>query len=126
MMSIMAEQESTVTIEKLVQGGRGLARLGSRVMFVRGVIPSETVSVAGGGIHKGVQHATVTRVLVASPDRVVPSCSVYEVCGGCQLQHIRYEAQLAQKREILEETLARVGKLSVEEIPPVVASPSPY
>jgi 23S rRNA (uracil1939-C5)-methyltransferase len=126
MMSIMAEQESTVTIEKLVQGGRGLARLGLRVMFVRGAIPSETVAVAVGAIHKGFQDATVTRVLVSSPDRVVPPCSVYEVCGGCQLQHIRYEAQLAQKREILRETVARVGKLSVEEIPPVVASPSPY
>ncbi len=125
-MMLMAEQEPTVTIEKLVQGGRGLARLGSQILFVRGAIPSETVSVAGGAIHKGVQDAAVTRVLVSSPDRVAPPCSVYEVCGGCQFQHIRYEAQLAQKREILRETLARVGKLRIEEIPPVVASPSPY
>jgi 23S rRNA (uracil1939-C5)-methyltransferase len=125
-MPIMAEQESAVTIEKLVQGGRGLARLGSQVLFVRGAIPSETVSVTDGAIHKGVRDAAVTRVLVSSPDRVVPPCSVYEVCGGCQFQHIRYEAQLVQKREILRETLARVGKLSVGEIPPIVASPVPY
>ncbi len=122
----MGDKMLTVTIEKLVQGGRGLARHDSQVVFVRGAIPAETVSITGGAHHRGFQDAAVSGVLVASPDRVTPPCPVYEVCGGCQLQHIRYEAQLAYKRDMLNETLMRVGKVTVDSLPPVIASPEPY
>ncbi|HJU03961.1 MAG TPA: class I SAM-dependent RNA methyltransferase [Nitrospiraceae bacterium] len=117
---------TSVTIEKLVQGGRGLARLGSDVLFVRGAIPLETVTIADVQRHKGFQDAMIGKVLTASPDRVTAPCPVYQICGGCQFQHLRYEAQLVQKREILQETLARVGKITMGAIPPVVASPNPY
>jgi 23S rRNA (uracil1939-C5)-methyltransferase len=116
---------STVTIEKLVQGGRGLARQEGQVLLVRGAIPGEIISFAGGAKRKGVQEGTVHEILKPSPDRVAAPCPVYEVCGGCQLQHIQYEAQLRFKREILAETLTRVGKLQVE-VPSVVPSPNPY
>ena len=116
---------STITIEKLVQGGRGLARQEGRVWLVRGAIPGETVSVAVGAKRKGVQEATVRELVTPSPDRVAAPCPVYEICGGCQLQHIQYEAQLRFKREILAETLARVGKLQID-LPEMVASPDPY
>jgi len=116
---------STITIEKLVQGGRGLARHEGRVWLVRGAIPGETVSVAVGAKRKGVQEATVRELVTPSPDRVAAPCPVYEICGGCQLQHIQYEAQLRFKREILAETLARVGKLQID-LPEMVASPDPY
>ncbi|MGH7260644.1 MAG: 23S rRNA (uracil(1939)-C(5))-methyltransferase RlmD [Nitrospiraceae bacterium] len=121
----MASGTLTVTIEKLVQGGRGLARQEGKILLVRGAIPEETVSVSLGRQRKGVQDATVDQVLKASPERVAAPCPVYEICGGCQLQHIHYEAQLRYKREILAETLNRVGKLQVE-VPPIVPSPTPY
>ena len=116
---------STITIEKLVQGGRGLARQEGQVLLVRGVIPGETVSFLGGAKRKGVQEGTVQEVLKPSPDRVAAPCPVYEICGGCQLQHIQYDAQLRFKREILAETLTRVGKLQID-VPAIVASPNPY
>jgi 23S rRNA (uracil1939-C5)-methyltransferase len=121
----MMNENLTITIEKLVQGGRGLARQEGQVLLVRGAIPGEIVSFAGGAKRKGVQEGTVREVLKPSPDRVAAPCPVYEVCGGCQLQHIQYEAQLRFKREILAETLTRVGKLQVE-VPSVVPSPNPY
>ncbi len=116
---------STITIEKLVQGGRGLARQEGQVLLVRGAIPGETISFTGGAKRKGVQEGTVHEVLKPSPDRVAAPCPVYEVCGGCQLQHIQYEAQLRFKREILAETLTRVGKLQID-VPQIVPSPNPY
>ena len=122
----MSETTITVTIEKLVQGGRGLARHDSQVLLVRGAIPAETVSITGGARQKGVQDATVSGVLVRSPDRVLPPCPVYEICGGCQLQHIRYEAQLAYKRDMLGETLMRLGRVNVAQIPEIIPSPNPY
>ncbi len=114
-----------VTIEKLIQGGRGLARADGQVLFVSGAIPGETVTAALGRAHKSYREAAVQEVLAASPDRVDAPCPAYRHCGGCQLQHIGYDAQLRYKREILAETLARVGKLQVD-VPPIVPSPSPY
>lgn len=122
----MSNEALTVTIEKLVQGGRGIARLDKQVLFVRGAIPDEKVSVIVGAQHKGFQEATISEVLEASSDRVAPPCPVYESCGGCQLQHMRYEAQLIRKGEILKETLVRVGKITMAEILPMVPSPEPY
>ncbi len=121
----MADRASTITIEKLVQGGRGLARQEGKVLLVRGAIPQEMVSVSLGVQRKGIQEAVISQVLKASPDRVDAPCPVYEVCGGCQLQHVRYEAQLGYKREILAETLIRVGKVQVE-VPSLMPSPNPY
>jgi 23S rRNA (uracil1939-C5)-methyltransferase len=121
----MPEHAAAITIEKLVQGGRGLARQEGQVLLVRGVIPGETVSVTGGAKRRGVQEGTVQEVLKPSPDRIAAPCPVYEICGGCQLQHIQYEAQLRFKREILAETLTRVGKLQID-VPPIVPSPNPY
>jgi 23S rRNA (uracil1939-C5)-methyltransferase len=121
----MAGEALTATIEKLVQGGRGLARQEGKVLLVRWAIPQEMVSVSLGIRRKGMQEATVKQVLKASPDRVEAPCPVYEMCGGCQLQHIQYGAQLRFKREILAETLSRVGKVQVE-VPPVIPSPDPY
>jgi 23S rRNA (uracil1939-C5)-methyltransferase len=114
-----------VTIEKLVQGGRGLARRNGQVLLVRGVIPGETISVEGGARRKGVQEAAVLGIMKPSPDRIAAPCPVYQVCGGCQLQHIQYEAQLRFKREMLAETLSRVGKLRVA-VAPVIPSSDPY
>ena len=54
---------SMITIEKLVQGGRGLARQEGQVVLVRGVVPGETISVESGARRKGVQEATVREVV---------------------------------------------------------------
>ena len=122
----MPESDWTVTIEKLVQGGRGLAHHDSQVIFVRGVLPAETVTVTLEQQRRDFQDASVGKILVVSPDRVPAPCPVYEVCGGCQFQHIRYEAQLHYKAAILVETLQRVGRLEVTQVPAVIPSPQAY
>lgn len=121
----MPDASSTITIEKLVQGGYGLARRDGQVLLVRGVLPGETVAVSMSARRRGVREATVRAIVQPSPDRVPAPCPVYAACGGCQLQHIRYDAQLQFKREILAETLTRVGGLRVE-VPPMIPSPAAY
>ncbi|GKS57631.1 putative RNA methyltransferase [Nitrospira sp.] len=115
-----------VEIEKLVQGGYGLARQDGRTIFVRGAIPGETVEVVIGQTHKHYQEAVMKRVVETSSDRVSAPCPVYGECGGCQLQHIGYDAQLRLKREMLLETLARVGKVALPEISPIIPSTQIY
>src|SRR5579872_665383 len=100
-----------VSIEKLVYGGDGLARLDGQVVFVPLVLPGERVAVEAVEHEPGIVRSRVTEVREASADRVTPLCPYFGRCGGCHYQHAGYETQLAPKRAILEETLGRVGKI---------------
>jgi 23S rRNA (uracil1939-C5)-methyltransferase len=115
-----------VEIEKLVQGGYGLVRLDGRTLFVREVVPGERVEIRLGPARGQYQEARVQRVVRGSLDRVTPPCDIYGRCGGCQFQHLSYRIELHWKREILLETLKRVGKIDEPSISEVVPSPSEY
>ncbi len=103
--------EETLTIEKLVYGGEGLARLEGKVILTPFVLPGETVRVETERAKNDLWRGRLIEVLQPSPSRVAPGCPYFGRCGGCQYQHIDYPAQLEQKREILREVLQRVGKI---------------
>ncbi len=108
-----------LTIEKLIYGGDGLARLPAdsggrgKSVFLPFVLAGEKVE---GSIveHKsGFARARVESIVDASPHRVPPACPYFGSCGGCHYQHSSYEHQLEIKREILRETLRRTAKLEL-------------
>jgi 23S rRNA (uracil1939-C5)-methyltransferase len=101
-------------IEKLVYGGDGLSRLDGEVVFTPYVLPGETVEAERTESRKNVQRTKLLHVDEPSPDRVPPACPVFGRCGGCQYQHAGYTAQLRLKRDILAETLRRVGKIEFD------------
>ena len=98
-----------VTIEKLIYGGDGLAHHEGSTVFVPFVLPAERVAVAPVEQKKQFVRARVDKLLEPSPQRVPPPCPHFGVCGGCNYQHIPYDAQLVYKAEILRETLRRIG-----------------
>jgi len=100
-----------VTIEKLIYGGDGLAHHEGSTVFVPFVLPAERVAVSPVEQKKKFVRARVDNLLEPSPQRVLPPCPHFGVCGGCNYQHIPYEAQLAYKAEILRETLRRIGRI---------------
>lgn len=100
-----------VTIEKLVYGGSGLARREGATVFVPFVLPSERVTVDPVERKKDFVRANPLRVVNAAPERASPLCPHFGLCGGCDYQHISYDAQLRSKAEILRETLRRTGKI---------------
>lgn len=120
------ELHSPLKIERIVAGGWGLTHIGSKVTFVRGVLPDEMVTIKPEASRQGYQFAILDQVQEVSPDRINAPCPVYEQCGGCQFQHVRYEAQLRYKQQMLEEAFSRIGKVSVQEFLPPVPSPFPY
>ncbi len=120
------ERYSPLKIERIVAGGWGLTHHGSKVLFVRGVLPDELVSIQAEKSRQGYQFATVDRIQEMSPDRVVAPCAIYRRCGGCQFQHIRYDAQLRYKQQMLEEAFSRIGQVSPREFLSPVPSPFPY
>jgi len=101
-----------LTVEKLVYGGDGLARLPEgKTVFLPFVLPAEEVSATIVQEKSSFSRATVDQVLKPSPYRVQPPCPYFGGCGGCHYQHGGYAAQLENKRSILKETLLRNGKL---------------
>ncbi|HVB08648.1 MAG TPA: 23S rRNA (uracil(1939)-C(5))-methyltransferase RlmD [Candidatus Acidoferrales bacterium] len=110
-------------IEKLVYGGEGLAHEGGEAVFVPFVLPGEEVELTPGTRKKKFVRARVTRVLEASPDRVAARCPHFGRCGGCDYQHVSYEAQLRYKEEILRETLRRLGRIDWQGPVTLHASP---
>jgi 23S rRNA (uracil1939-C5)-methyltransferase len=100
-----------VTIEKLVYGGDGLARHEGATVFVPFVLPSERVTVEPVEQKKDFVRANLTSFIERSPERVDPLCPHFGACGGCDYQHIPYDAQLRYKTDILRETLRRTGKI---------------
>jgi 23S rRNA (uracil1939-C5)-methyltransferase len=96
-----------------------------RVVFVTGALPGESVAVRLTEQRRDYRRGTVAEVLVPSPDRVTPECAAVAAgCGGCDLQHLRAEAQPALKRAIVADALRRLGGVSdprIEEGPPLPA-----
>jgi 23S rRNA (uracil1939-C5)-methyltransferase len=101
-----------LTIEKLVYGGDGLARLPEgKTVFMPFVLPQEEISATIIQEKSSFARATADQVLKPSPYRVPAQCPYFAACGGCHYQHSGYTAQLENKRAILKETLLRNGKL---------------
>jgi 23S rRNA (uracil1939-C5)-methyltransferase len=100
-------------IEKLVYGGDGLSRGPEGVVLTPFTLAGETVEAEVGTPEKGVRRGHEARIIERSPDRLEAKCPYFMRCGGCHYQHAGYEAQLAAKRAILEETLLRVAKITL-------------
>ena len=100
-----------VRIEKLVYGGDGLAHHDGHTVFVPLVLPGELVQIDSSSKKKKFIRGRLERVVESSAERVSPPCPHYGRCGGCQYQHMPYEAQVRYKAEILRETLGRIGRI---------------
>jgi 23S rRNA (uracil1939-C5)-methyltransferase len=121
------ERLQTVRIERIVAGGRGLARLpDGRALMAAFAAPGELVEVEVERIHKDYVEGVVTNVLEPSRSRVEARCSLFGDCGGCQLQHLEYPAQLAAKEGVVREQLARIGGLPDAPVNPVVGADDPW
>ena len=111
-----------IEIEKLVHGGLGLGRVDGRVVLAPYVLPGELVEIEPVRETKSLVRGKLVKRNRSSDDRIEPACPVFEVCGGCHYQHIPYEKQLDYKRQVLLETLARMGKIQWGGAVEVIAS----
>ncbi|HUL04492.1 MAG TPA: methyltransferase [Gemmatimonadales bacterium] len=108
-----------VTIAGIAAGGDGVGRLADgRAVFVPRTVPGDAVELRRDvQLHKSFARGEVSEIVTAGPARVTPACAHYvaDHCGGCQLQHLAYDAQLAAKRAIVGDALRRIGKLDVPD-----------
>lgn len=106
-------------------GGYSLAR-DEKVVFIKGAVPGETVEAAIEERKRDYCTASVVRVIEPSEWRVEPVCGVFGRCGGCQLQYISHEKQLALKEEVLLDSLARIGGIETAVVPAISGRPWGY
>ena len=108
--TIQVGQEFPLTIKRLGINGEGVGFFKRNVVFVKGALPGEIVTAQVTTVNPKYAEATIKKIRQASPDRVTPPCPVYDVCGGCQLQHMTYERELIEKRDMIIQALERYVK----------------
>lgn len=104
--------EHDVRFTDLLANGQGVGRVGAQVVFVWGPLPGERARVRIGEVKKSYAVGDVLEILERSPERAVPFCPVFGTCGGCQVQHLSYPAQLEWKARLVRDALERIGGFS--------------
>jgi 23S rRNA (uracil1939-C5)-methyltransferase len=110
----------------IAPGGDALGRLDGKPVFVEGGAPNEIVCCRIIQEHNTWARAELLEVVEPSPVRVNSACSFYGKCGGCNLQHINYETQLAAKAAILKDTLLRIGGIQFPDMKIIPSPPWEY
>ena len=124
-------EELTLKIESLSNLGLGVARHRLDdgqlwVVMVPLALPGETVKVKVFRNHKSYSEADITEIVEASEDRVKPECEYFQICGGCQYQHLSVPAQREWKRLQVVSVLERIGGISGVDVNATVGTDEHY
>lgn len=102
-------EEYIIDIKSIASDGCGVGHIDGLTVFVPFTVPGDTVKVRIDYIKPRFARAKLVKVISPSKDRIKPDCDIYEVCGGCSMRHITYEAELCEKRGIVENAMRRIG-----------------
>ena len=115
-----------IEINSLGSNGEGVGRYEGFTVFVPGALPGEKAVVLIEEAKKTYAKGRIKELLRESKDRVSPICKIYGRCGGCQLQHLDYMAQLRAKRQQVIDAMTRIGKQPDLFVEPVIGASSPW
>jgi len=113
-------------IDKLVYGGKGLGRIKGRTFFVPFTTPGDIVKIEETSRKSGYSEGKIKKLVKKGQNRVKPKCPYFGKCGGCDWQHLNYEAQIEAKRAILEENLQKIGRIKKPNIDEIIPSPQSW
>jgi 23S rRNA (uracil1939-C5)-methyltransferase len=118
--------EIVVTIDNHSSEGDGVAHVDGFALFVHGAIAGEEVRVRVDEVKPTYARGTIKDILAPSAARVVAPCQLFGRCGGCQLLHVDYRAQLQMKRQRVADALQRIGGLAEVEVRPTIGMAEPW
>jgi len=113
-------------LENITSGGDALGRLEGKPVFVEMGAPEESALCRIAEDHNTWAKAELLEIIKPSEDRVDAVCAFYGKCGGCNLQHINYDAQISAKISILKDSFLRIGGFTAPEIEVFVSPPYAY
>jgi 23S rRNA (uracil1939-C5)-methyltransferase len=115
-----------MTIDNMGYEGEGVGKIDNFTVFVAGAIVGEKVKIKIVKISKNFAFGKLLEIIETSKSRIEPDCSIYKNCGGCNIQHVDYEAQLDFKTNRVMQVMNRIGKLEGVKIHPTIGMESPY
>ncbi len=110
-------------VTDLTHTGQGVAHIDGKTVFIDRALPGETVEFVYTRRRRQYDEGRLHRVLSPSKDRVEAKCQHFDICGGCSLQHLSHEAQIAIKQKILLDNLQRIGHVTAEHVQGPVTGP---
>lgn len=113
-------------IDALGSNGEGIGRIDGFTVFVEGALPGEKIKVLIVKVKKNYGYGKLMEILEVSPERREPLCPVAKQCGGCQLQHLSYEAELAYKTRKVQDDLERIAGIKGVEVKPAIGMTDPW
>jgi 23S rRNA (uracil1939-C5)-methyltransferase len=111
-----------LVVDAYAAGGKSIARLDGKVVFIEGAVPGDVVDVRLTKNKKDWAEGKALHFIQYSKDRVVPFCKHFGVCGGCKWQMLPYEKQLQYKQQEVTDQMKRIGKIILPEMPPAIGS----
>lgn len=127
---INKNDEFELEIDDIGTEGEGIAHIDGYALFIKDAIPGDVVRTKVIKAKKNYGYGRLIEIVKPSKDRVEPVCPVARQCGGCQIQHLSYEAQLAYKENKIKNCLVRLGKFPKEQIDeimePIMGMEEPY
>jgi 23S rRNA (uracil1939-C5)-methyltransferase len=125
--ALQKNQILRLTCERLGADLEGVCRADGLTVFTPGPLPGETFDAKVLKVQPNYAFAKIETLITPSPDRAEPFCPVYERCGGCSGQHMRYQLTLQAKRLQVFDSLTRIGglALTLDDVPPVLGAERP-
>ncbi len=127
-VKIEKNMEFVTEIHDITSDGEGVGHVNDYTLFIKDAVVGDKIRVKVLKTKKNYGYGRIMEILVPSPYRVVPKCAIARQCGGCQLQHLDYGAQLKYKENKVKNCLERIGKLQgvEEKLEPIIGMEEPY
>lgn len=123
---LRAGDQIVVTIKRLGINGEGVGYYRRKAVFIENAIPNEVVKAEVTKVEDKFITASIKQIEKRSPFRVDAPCPVFGICGGCQIQHLSYEGQLAGKEDIVREAFSRYAGLLEVRMKPILGMEHPW
>ena len=118
--------EVLVAIHGIGSSGEGVGRVDDFTVFVPFALPGETVKVTINMVKKTYATGKLIDIVTPADNRIEPTCELYGICGGCQLQHITYEGQLSLKTQKVKDVIERIGHQNPDLVKPALGPKEPW
>jgi len=115
-----------IDIAGLGHSGEGVGRVEDFTVFVPLALPGERIRAKVTEVKKNYAKGQLEQVIEPAQHRTNPRCSIFDRCGGCQLQHLDYPGQLAAKRQTVIDAVTRIGRLPGTVVHPVIGADDPW
>ena len=115
----LLEMNINLKIEKAVYEGYGLGFHEGKAVFVPYSVPGDEAEVGIIKDHKDHCFGRIINLIIPSGERVKPECPNFGICGGCDYLNITYDKEISLKKQIVEDSLARIGRMPEERIPEI-------